>query len=214
MQMEVIHRLAALRAVVDNEAEAVVELLLARDLGGRDHEMAENLLVAGVGLGELREAVAHLGDEDDVHGCLRRDVAECEHRVVLEDDSGGDLLVDDLVEDGGRARIQGGGGVERGVLLGRHGYRGRSRGGRRLQVRAHQRQATRQRGQGQQQARRRERQGGGSSGAEGAHSTRSILSLTPLRPPPPGFRVWGDQWSILGTGKSCSSTTPKLASAK
>ncbi|KAG0584539.1 hypothetical protein KC19_3G216600 [Ceratodon purpureus] len=124
--MEVVDGLGAVRAIVDNKPEALVELLLAGDLGGRDHEVAEDLLVAVVGLGELREAVAHLGDEHNVRGALRRDVAEREHGVVLEDDLGGDLLGDDLVEDGGLPGVRPllgvrGGGLARGPLLVRHG---------------------------------------------------------------------------------------------
>jgi hypothetical protein len=154
--VDVVDGLAAVRAVVDDEAEALVELLLAGDLGGRDQEVAQNLLVAVLGLGQLREAVARLGDEDDVRGALRRDVAEREHGVVLEDHLGGDLLGDDLVEDGGLARLRVllgvvRRGLARGLLLVRHGRRGGRR--RRRQVRLQDRQATRQRrgGEGAQE---------------------------------------------------------------
>lgn len=115
-----------MQTVVDDKTEALVELLLASDLGGRDQEVAENLLVALLRLGELRETVARLGDEDDVHGALRRDVAERQHLVVLEDNLGRDVLGDDLVEDGRLAGLRVLLGVERRgstrrVLLVRHG---------------------------------------------------------------------------------------------
>lgn len=150
VQMNVIHGLAAMRTIVDNEPEAFLQILLASDLRGRHEEMAENLLVAVLGLGELREAVAHLGDQDDVHGALRRDVTEGEHGVILEDDLGRDLLGDDLVEDGRRSGVRGfrgviGSGGQRGVLLRRgHGRRcARAR-----QVRLQHRQTPRQRREG------------------------------------------------------------------
>ena len=55
-----------------------------------------------------RAYATRLGYDEEVHGRLRRDVPEGEALVVLVDDVGGDLLGDDLVEDGGSAVVAGG----------------------------------------------------------------------------------------------------------
>ncbi|GMF15725.1 unnamed protein product [Phytophthora lilii] len=117
VQVQMEHGLAAVLPVVDDDAEALVQVLLLGDQLGGVKQVAQDGLVALLGVRELREAVALLGDEQDVHGRLRVHVVEGQALLVLVRDLGGDLPVDDLVEDG---LAHGGGGTRgsRGVGLG------------------------------------------------------------------------------------------------
>ena len=128
-----VHGLRAAHAVVDDDAEAVVAqaLLLGHPLRDEEQVPQGRLVPVAGGLGEPAEPVAALGDDEEVDGGLRRDVAEgwsfflesvrvfsyrgrekkrkgggapvflTQALVVLEDDVSRDLLRDDLVEERG-----------------------------------------------------------------------------------------------------------------
>jgi hypothetical protein len=99
MEMQVRHGLAALVTVVDDNAEAVFsEAFLFRDDPDPGEEMAEEILVGGIGLPDPHDQL--LGHEETVHRSLRRDVAKAEAEVVLVDDIARDFTIGDLLEDG------------------------------------------------------------------------------------------------------------------
>lgn len=78
---------------------------LPRHVRRDPHQVAHHRLVPLVCLGQPRQAIPHLGDDQKVDGRLGRNVAEGQRLVVLVDDIGWDLLGDDLVEQGGRVRV-------------------------------------------------------------------------------------------------------------
>lgn len=97
--MEVGDGLAAVGAVVDDDAEAVfLEALLFGDGGDAGHHVAEEGLVIVFGEGDAGNWF--FGDEEEVGGCLGADVAEAEAEVVFVDDVGGDFAGDDFFEEG------------------------------------------------------------------------------------------------------------------
>ena len=73
-----VHGLRAAHAVVDDDAEAVVAqaLLLGHPLRDEEQVPQGRLVPVAGGLGEPAEPVAALGDDEEVDGGLRRDVAE------------------------------------------------------------------------------------------------------------------------------------------
>ena len=97
--------LASLHAVVDDDPEPLVQLLLLGDFLRGVQEVAEELLVTLLRLAELRQAAADLRDDQEVRFGLGRDVPERQAQVILVDDVARDLLGDDLIEDGGLAAV-------------------------------------------------------------------------------------------------------------
>ena len=96
-----VNTLGSLRAVIDHDAESTIgDPLLAGHLLSDEEQMAKQRDVALLGLGELREVSANLGNDEKVDGSLGADVSESKALVVLEDDLGRYLLADNLVEDG------------------------------------------------------------------------------------------------------------------
>lgn len=61
MDVQVVDALASLNAVVDDDPEPLVQLLLLRDLLRGVQEVAEELFVTLLRLAELRQAAANLG---------------------------------------------------------------------------------------------------------------------------------------------------------
>ncbi len=96
--MEVGDGFAAVGAVVEDDAEAVIEGEVVGDFGGGEEEVADEGLVGGGGLGEAGDGFP--GDDEDVDGSLRVDVAKGVADVVLVDGGAGDFAVDDALEDG------------------------------------------------------------------------------------------------------------------
>ena len=66
MDVQVVDALASLNAVVDDDPEPLVQLLLLRDLLRGVQEVAEELFVTLLRLAELRQAAADLGDDQKV----------------------------------------------------------------------------------------------------------------------------------------------------
>jgi len=95
----VVYGLPAVRADVDDDAEAAVgQAKSPGDVGRRLEELAEQQRVIRGRVKEIGEGP--LGDDQDVGGCLWRHVAEGQNVVILVDDIGGDLAPDDLAEEG------------------------------------------------------------------------------------------------------------------
>jgi len=100
VNVEMIHALAALHAVVDDASESRVELLLLGHELSSIHEVTQNSLVFLRRLGETRQTGANLRNDQKVSLCLWVDVAESQRQVVLVNDGGGDFLGDDFIKDG------------------------------------------------------------------------------------------------------------------
>ena len=99
MQVEVGDGLPSVPAVVDDDPEPILgEAFLFRDDPDPGEEMAEEILVGGIGLPDAHDQFP--GDEEEMHGGLRGDVAEAETEVVLVDDIARYFTIGDLLEDG------------------------------------------------------------------------------------------------------------------
>src|SRR5262249_362400 len=96
VKVQVRHGLAGTFLAVQNETVAIIQAELLGQLGRDNVQVAEQL---GVGLGDLVVRGDDLARDDEHVGrrlCI--DVAEGEAAVVLVNDLGRDLLVDDLLE--------------------------------------------------------------------------------------------------------------------
>ncbi len=97
--MEVGDRFAAVGAVVDDDPEAVLrEAFLLGDEAHAGEEVAEEVLVGGIGLGETNHRFP--GNEQKVDRGLGVDITETQALIVLVNDLTGDLAIGDLLEDG------------------------------------------------------------------------------------------------------------------
>jgi len=92
----VVHALPAVFAVVDDDSEPVGQLHLLGHFGRNEHEVAQQLLVLLLGLGQLRNRLAR--DHDDVRRGLFLDVVEGDDGVVLVDEFARNLFPQDLAE--------------------------------------------------------------------------------------------------------------------
>lgn len=98
VKMEMGDGFSAVGAVVDDEAiPGLVKLELAGDFLGGGKEMAKNGMMFR-GDGGMAGMVL-LGDEEDMNGGLRGDIAEGEDVIILIDDVGLGFAVDDPLED-------------------------------------------------------------------------------------------------------------------
>ena len=97
MHMEVRDGLPAITPVVDDKTESRIrEAFGLGDLPGGDEQMAEELRVGGK---RFRHARDHpLGNHEDMNGRLRRNIAEREATVVLEDNVRGNFPGEDFFE--------------------------------------------------------------------------------------------------------------------
>jgi hypothetical protein len=96
VDVEMIDRLAAVRAGIDHHAVAVSEALVAGNLSGRKQQVSEQprMLFAGV----RQRGNMFAGHQEKVHRRLRVDVAEGDAALVLEDEPGRNGALDDLAE--------------------------------------------------------------------------------------------------------------------
>ncbi len=90
---------AAIGAVINDEAVAgFVELALASDPLGGDEEMGEEGMIFG-GDGTMA-GVMFFWNDKNVDGCLGGEITKSEDVIILVEDIGGELAVDDAFEDG------------------------------------------------------------------------------------------------------------------
>ena len=97
MDMKMRHGFTGVRTVVDDEAKAVREVQLLRDLASDEQQMPEYALIGGGGF-------AHAGDnffrhDQQVHGRLGLDVVEDDAVLVLVLELRGDFAGDDTFEN-------------------------------------------------------------------------------------------------------------------
>ena len=98
--MQMIHSLPRVHSLIDDEAVAAIELGSLGDL----FRGVEKVLVVAM-LGKRRDAGDFLARHDEhVHGGLGVRVFERHAMLVLIDDVGGDLSIDDLGEERGHRR--------------------------------------------------------------------------------------------------------------
>jgi hypothetical protein len=96
MDMQVLDRLAAVFAGVEDDAVAFAEALLAGDCGGGQKQVTEQRLLAGVCLIERVNMRAR--HKKHVRGCRWIDVGEAVALLVLIDLVRGNCACDDLAE--------------------------------------------------------------------------------------------------------------------
>ena len=102
MDMQVIDRLATIRAGVDNGPEAVGQTELFGDFAGDDEQVSQE---DGVSIGRIGQGTnGTLGDDQNVRGGLRVKVTKRERLFVFVDDVGRDLSIYDLLENGHQRR--------------------------------------------------------------------------------------------------------------
>ncbi len=87
--------LAAVLAGIDDYAVALAEAILLCEIGGDGHQVADQMLV--VRLVEGSDVLAR--NDEQMSGCLRRDVGEGEYAVILVDRFGWNVAGDDFAED-------------------------------------------------------------------------------------------------------------------
>jgi len=97
VDVQMVDRLAAVGAGVDDQAVAVGKVLCAGDFAGGVEELAEALGVVLRGVRVRSDVV--FGDDEDVDRRLRIDVGEGEGVLVLVDAGGGDFAGDDFAEE-------------------------------------------------------------------------------------------------------------------
>ena len=108
VQMQVVHRLPAIVACVHDDPVTVVQLLFARNLRRRGHQMAHQRSIFGRHL--RRRADVLLGDHQKVCGRLRIDVGEADAAFVFVHaasryGAGYDLAKQTVGRRSGRARF-------------------------------------------------------------------------------------------------------------
>ena len=97
--MQVRHRFAGVRAVIDYEAEAILrQAQFPGNFGGFQQQMTELGLVFGLCFGDPRNGF--LRDQEDMRGRLRGDVVESDDQVVLINNPGRDFTGDDFLKQG------------------------------------------------------------------------------------------------------------------
>ena len=97
MDVEMIDGLAAVGSGVDDQAVAVAEALLARDLTGCPQQMTEEIGVSCRGVRVGRDVL--FGDHQQMRGRLRVDVRKGQHAVVFVDAVDGNGAGGDLAEE-------------------------------------------------------------------------------------------------------------------
>jgi hypothetical protein len=95
VDVQVRHGLAAVRAVVDDEPEAVWrQTQLVRDFGGLEQNVSEQLPVFSLRLADSRNDFFR--KNQNMHGRLRVDVADGENQIVFIDNRRRNLAGDDF----------------------------------------------------------------------------------------------------------------------
>jgi hypothetical protein len=95
--MEMIDRLAAVSAIVDDDAVAAAQVQLFGQVA--DHQQQVRQQVGILIADRLERGDLFFGNDEDVRGCLRRHVVEGEAAIVFVDDFGRNFFVDDPLED-------------------------------------------------------------------------------------------------------------------
>ena len=96
--MQVIDRLPAIAAAIDDDAVATVELELFGQIADHQPHVSDQILIL---IGERGDRLDRaLGDDQNMRGRLAGDVVKGEALVIFKDDLGRDFFVDDPLKDG------------------------------------------------------------------------------------------------------------------
>jgi len=102
MQMQMMHRLTAIIAGVDDDSVSTVQLVTAGDLCRGRHQMAYQCGVLGKRLGLRGDML--FGNDQDVGRCLRIDVRKPDGQFILINATCWYRAMDDLAEQAVRRR--------------------------------------------------------------------------------------------------------------
>ncbi len=97
--MQVVYRLAAVLALVHNQAVPLVQLLLLCNGGCYNHQMTQNSLVLLFCSSNAGETIPLLGNDDDVHLRGGGDVPESVDQFIVVNFGRGNVSIKDLLED-------------------------------------------------------------------------------------------------------------------
>lgn len=98
MNVQMRHRFARVRAVVDDEAEALLQVEFLGHLSGDQQEVPEDSLIRG---GRFADPWYHLfGDDEQMHRRLGLDVVQNDAVFVFMLQAGRDFARDDFFEEG------------------------------------------------------------------------------------------------------------------
>jgi hypothetical protein len=96
MDMQVRHRFAAVRTVVDDDPKSVAQTVLGSHPGRYNQQVAERRAVCGGGGRQARDRLA--GHDQQVNGALGCNVVQNDAEFVLPRDAGWDLTGHYLLE--------------------------------------------------------------------------------------------------------------------
>ena len=96
MEMEMVHRLAAILSGVDDHAIASIQLLPSRNLCCHSHEVPQQRSVLGQRLRLRRDVL--FGNNQQVRRRLRIDIGKTDAEFILMHSIGGDGSGDDFAE--------------------------------------------------------------------------------------------------------------------
>lgn len=96
--------LGAVLAIIDRDPEPAGTFLLCQLLG-HVHQMPQQVLLVLSRLGQLRQPIPCLGNDEEMDGRLGGNVAKGQADVVLVDDVSGDFPGKDPVKNGGRVSV-------------------------------------------------------------------------------------------------------------
>ena len=102
--MQVRHRLARMRAMVHNQAEALGKLEFLGDQTGDEQEMSQQRLIRSGRLAEARNYL--LRYDEKMNRRLRLHVVQNDAVFVLMLNPSGNLAIDDLLKDGFHAVVR------------------------------------------------------------------------------------------------------------
>ncbi|TDH72334.1 uncharacterized protein CCR75_003421 [Bremia lactucae] len=86
-------------SIIDDNAKSLIQILLLGDKLGCIQQMTKYGFVAFLRISELRQAIAPFWNDQNMYRCLGIDVVEGQALFIIVYDLGGDLPVDDLVEN-------------------------------------------------------------------------------------------------------------------
>jgi len=99
MKMKVIDTLRSVFAIIDRDTKATGAFFLSQFLR-HIHQMSQQGFLILPCLGELRQTVALLGNDEKMNGSLGINVAKGETKVIVVNDVRRDGALNDLIKDG------------------------------------------------------------------------------------------------------------------
>jgi hypothetical protein len=91
------YRLSGAGADIEDGSIALLDIAMARDVGGSEMAAADQFGISGFGFFQAREMLS--GDNKNVRGSLRADIFEGEYVIVLVDFFRGNFAAKDAAEE-------------------------------------------------------------------------------------------------------------------